>query len=126
MLWCLCAFWAVGCLEQPVDLKPSIELLVSSQGRPQEQALQALCLHGRAALLPLETVLHRNEVPARKAAVLALRRLGLAESAPLLAHVAAFDPEPAVAAEARAVLQSWSSEHTPKGHAARAALGVSD
>ena len=40
----------VGCLEQPADLKASIELVTTSSGEVQEQALRTLLGHGRAAL----------------------------------------------------------------------------
>ena len=62
-----------ACLEQPVDLKASIELLVTTHGEVQEQALRTLASHGRAALPSLEAVLHRTEPSARRSAVMAMR-----------------------------------------------------
>jgi len=111
-----------ACLEQPVDLKASVELLVTSSGEVQEQALRTLVSHGRTALPPLEALLHRTEPRARRSALLALRRLGLAETAPLLAHVAQFDSDPSIRREARTVLERWSAEKGPRGEAATQAL----
>ena len=66
--WLLVVLLA-ACLEQPVDLKASIELLVTTHGEVQEQALRTLASHGRAALPSLEAVLHRTEPSARRSAV---------------------------------------------------------
>jgi HEAT repeat protein len=111
-----------ACLEQPVDLKASVELLVTSSGEVQEQALRTLLSHGRTALPPLEALLHRAEPRARRSALLALRRLGLAETAPLLAHVAQFDSDLSIRREARTVLERWAAEKSPRGEAAQQAL----
>lgn len=119
----ICGALLLGaCLEQPVDLKPSVELLVTSSGEVQEGALRTLLSHGRAALPPLEAVLHRTEPRARRAAVMALRRLGLDETAPLLGHVAQFDTDPSIRKEARTVLEHWAAEKSPRGTAAQRAL----
>jgi hypothetical protein len=121
----ICGALLLGaCLEQPVDLKPSVELLVTSSGEVQEGALRTLLSHGRTALPPLEAVLHRTEPRARRAAVMALRRLGLDETAPLLGHVAQFDSDRTVRREARTVLERWAAEKGPRGDLAQNALFV--
>ena len=113
-----------ACLEQPVDLKASIELLVTTHGEVQEQALRTLASHGRAALPSLEAVLHRTEPSARRSAVMAMRRLGFAETVPLLGHVAQFDSDRTVRREARTVLERWAAEKGPRGESAKNALFV--
>lgn len=113
-----------ACLEQPVDLKASVELLVSTHGEVQEQALRTLASHGRAALPSLEAVLHRTEPSARRSAVMAMRRLGFAETVPLLGHVAQFDSDRTVRREARTVLERWAAEKGPRGDLAQNALFV--
>ncbi len=112
----------VACLEQPADLKPSIELLATASGDVQEQALRTIASHGRAALPAIEAVMHRKEPKARHAGVLALRRLGFAETAPLLGHIAQFDADRNIRQEARTVLTHWASEKNPRGQAAQKAL----
>ena len=112
----------VGCLEQPADLKASIELVTTSSGEVQEQALRTLLAHGRAALPALEAVLHRPDPRARHAGVVALRRLGLAETAPLLGHVAQFDPDLGIRREARTQLEKWAAEKSARGESAQKAL----
>lgn len=119
--------WVVlltACLEQPVDLKASIELLVTTKGEVEEQALRTLAAHGRAALPSLEAVLHRTDPSARRAAVMALRRLGFAETVPLLGHVAQFDADRTVRREARTVLERWAALRGPRGESAQTALFV--
>ena len=83
-----------------MDLKPSVELFLTTQGEVQEKALRTLLGSGRAALPPLEAALHRTEPKERRAALLALRRIGLQETVPLLGHVAQFDADPGVRADA--------------------------
>ncbi len=112
----------VACLEQPADLKASVELLTTSSGEVQEQALRTLLAHGRAALPALEAVLHRPDPRARHAGVVALRRLGLAETAPLLGHVAQFDPDLGIRREARTQLEKWAAEKSARGESAQKAL----
>ena len=116
------AVFLVACLEQPADLRPSIELLTTSSGEVQEQALRTLTSHGRAALPALEAVMHRTDPKARHAGVLALRRLGLSETAPLLGHVAQFDADRSIRREARTVLERWAAEKNPRAEAAQKAL----
>ncbi len=116
------AVCCAACLEQPTDVKPSVELFLTTQGEVQEQALRTIAASGRAALPPLEAALHRNEPKERRAALLALRRLGLAEAVPLLGHVAQFDADASVRDDARAVLDRWAAERGPRGEAAKRAL----
>jgi hypothetical protein len=111
-----------ACLEQPTDLKPSVELFLTTQGEVQEKALRTLLDSGRAALPPLEAALHRTTPKERRAVLLALRRFGLIETVPLLGHVAQFDADPGVRAEARAVLDRWAAAKGPRGEAAQRAL----
>lgn len=118
----LLALFLCACLEQPMDLKPSVELFLTTQGEVQEKALRTLLGSGRAALPPLEAALHRTEPKERRAALLALRRIGLQETVPLLGHVAQFDADPGVRADARAVLDRWAAEKGPRGEAAKSAL----
>jgi len=112
----------VACLEQPADLKPTIELLVATQGHAQQQAIHTLCQHGRSALPAIEALFHRPDPKARRAAFLALRQLDLTETAPLLGHLAQFDQDPDIREQARTLLEHWAASPGAKGQAAKRAL----
>lgn len=116
-----------------IEIGGLVQLLASSQGELADKALRGLIERnlGRSALPYLETALHRAPPAGRRNLVVAMRRLGLAEAAPLLGHVAAFDEDEATAREACRTLSLWASDrgkYAPfeRGQAARSALGKVD
>ena len=92
--------------------------------------MSGFCAHernrtSRAALPYLEAALHRVAAPGRRNIVTALRRLALPESTALLGHLAAFDADPQVRAEAYHTLELWAAASPgarAPAAAARAAL----
>lgn len=101
-----------------LEIGSAVQLLATTQGELAEQALRRLLPFGRAALPYLEAALHTTQPKGRKRIVMALRRLGLAESAPLLGHIAAYDEDLPTARDAAQALRIWSSEKSPRGDAA--------
>ncbi len=110
--------WLAGCNEPTAELRAAVELLSAEQGEVAERAQESIQRHGPAALPYLESALHRAAAPGRRNIVIALRRLGLAQSAPLLGHIAAFDADAAVRAEAYRTLENWSAHRLPTALAA--------
>jgi len=100
-----------GCDEPTTNLRGAVELLGAEQGEVAERALATLKEHGtrRDALPYLEAALHRVPPKGRRNVVIALRQLALPEAAPLLGHLAAFDAEPTVRAEAYSTLELWAA-----------------
>jgi hypothetical protein len=116
----LLALWLLGCDEPAADLRSAVELLGAEQGEVAERAEQRIERHGRSALPTLEAALHRVSPRGRRNVVRTLRRLALPESAALLGHIAAFDPDPGVRADAYRTLEAWAA--APDQAAARSAL----
>lgn len=109
---------------QGLEIGGAVQLLAESQGELAEQVHRRLAGYGRSALPYLEAALHgTNTTPAgRRNLVIALSRLELAESAPLLAHIAAFDSNLTTAKEAWRTLGRWAYQPGLRGRAARVAL----
>ncbi len=105
-----------------LEIGSAVQLLTTTEGDLAEQALKRLVRHGRTALPYLEAALHHASPSGRRHAAMAMRSLGLAETAPLLGHMAAFDEDLYTAGEAWRTLSLWSSERGPRGVSARAAL----
>lgn len=118
------------------EIGSAVQLLTTSRGELAEQALRRIeelsgtlgsnsgsgRARSRVALPYLEAALHRADPVGRRNLVIALRRLGLAESTPLLGHIAAFDSDSATAREAWQTLSLWATATATKtGHSERAA-----
>lgn len=111
-----------GCDSHRPELATAVQAVASAEGAALERTLDALLSQGPATLPYLEAGLHRSAASERFNLVVALRRLGLTESVPLLAQVASFDRDLRVAREAWETLSVWSAAQTPRGHAALHAL----
>lgn len=98
-----------SCDEPTADLRSAVELLAAERGEVADRAYQRIEPRGRTALPYLEAALHRVAAPGRRNIVIALRRLALPESTSLLGHLAAFDADPQVRAEAYHTLESWAA-----------------
>lgn len=118
----LCSLLSLACDGHRPELANAVQAVASAEGAAVERTLAALLTQGAATLPFIEAGLHRSAVSERFNLVVALRRLGLVESVPLLAQVASFDRDLRVAREAWETLQVWSSATTPRGQAARQAL----
>lgn len=108
--------------DRGLEIGSAVQLLATTQGELAEQALRRLVPHGRAVLPYLEAAFHTAPASGRRNLVVTLRRLGLSESAPLLAHIAAYDENLATARDARQTLNLWASERGPRGEAAKKVL----
>ena len=119
----LCAGLAVpGCDTHRPELANAVQAVASAEGAALDRAVNGLLTQGAATLPFIEAGLHRSAASERFNLIVALRRLGLSESVPLLGQVASFDRDLRVAREAWETLSVWSAEKTPRGHAARTAL----
>jgi hypothetical protein len=107
-----------------LEIGSAVQLVATTQGELAEQAMRRLLPFGRAVLPYLEAALHTATPIGRKRIVMALRRLGLAEAAPLLAHIGAYDEDQTAAREAVRTLSLWASERhdSRRGAAARQVL----
>src|SRR5207237_10745296 len=91
-----------------------------------QRALERVVLRGQEALPVIEAVLPGAPPHGRRTLVMALRRIGLAEAAPLLGHLAAFDEDAGVRMEARWTLRGWVAAGGERAQAAAAALRKAD
>jgi hypothetical protein len=105
-----------------LEIGGAVQLLATTRGELSEQALRRLSPYGRQALPYLEAALHTASPAGRRNLAIALRRLGLPETASLLGHIAAFDGDLATAKEAWKTLSLWASERSQRAVAAAAAM----
>lgn len=108
------------------ELRGAVQLAATEQGEIAQRALERIVPRGREALPLIEAALHGAPPPGRRNLVMALRRIGLGEAAPLLGQLAAFDEDPGVRMEARWTLRGWIARGGPLGAAAAAALRKAD
>lgn len=113
---------SLACDGHRPELANAVQAVASAEGAAVERTLVALVAQGSATLPFIEAGLHRRAANERFNLIVALRRLGLVESVPLLGQVASFDRDLRVAREAWETLSVWSSSATPRGQAARQAL----
>jgi HEAT repeat protein len=90
-------------------MRKDVQLIVEDDGAVAEAARARLVARGREAVLVLETGLYAANAPARRRIVRALAEIGSAEAAPILAHLAAHDPDPDVRQAAENASQSLRS-----------------
>jgi hypothetical protein len=114
--------WLSACDAARPELAAVVQRVASAEGAALDRALGRLLSAGPATLPFIEAALHRGPEAERFHLIVALRRLALVESVPLLSHIASFDAEPRVAREAWETLMVWSSARTPLGTAARQGL----
>lgn len=114
--------WLPACDAARPELAATVQRVASAEGAALDRALASLLAAGPATLPFIEAALHRGPESERFNLIVALRRLALVESVPLLSHLASFDHEPRVAREAWETLMVWSSARTPLGAAARQGL----
>ncbi len=85
-------------------IEHEVELLVGEPGRRADIAEVRLVARGKAAILFLETALYDADPAGRRRVIRTLGKIGAPEVAPILAHVAANDPDEEVRGVAASVL----------------------
>ncbi len=108
------------------EMRGAVQLLTDEQGELASRAADQLKPHGARALTYIETALHTAPPVGRRNLVMAMRRIGAAEAAPLMGHLAAYDEDAGVRLEARWTLKQWMAAGGLRGEAARAALRKAD
>jgi hypothetical protein len=103
-------------------LHDDVVLAAEREDALAERAVARLAAAGARAIPEIETALHTARPTGRLNLVAALRRGGAAESVPLLRHLAVYDDDVAVRAEALFTLRGFVQGEGPRAAAARAAL----
>ena len=111
-----------GCDTSRPELGAIVQNVSTAEGTAVERALANLVQGGAATLPLIEAGMPRATPAGRHNLVVAIRRLGLAESAPLLGQIAAYDADGRVAREAWETLGRWAAARDLRGDAARRAL----
>jgi hypothetical protein len=115
--------WAACSTRAEDDLiRVEVQRLALADGDAASISAERVARYGRRALATIEAVIQTADPHGRKNLVLAARRVGDAEAVPLLLHVAAWDAEPLVRAEAEWTLKSWAAATDERAERARAAL----
>jgi HEAT repeat protein len=91
------------------DIRAHVTLAVHQEGKEALNAVDHLVHYGRRALPTIEAALHTAPPDGRKTLILALRKIGDAESVPLLRQLALYDPAPDVRREAEWTLKGWAA-----------------
>ena len=115
-----------ACRPNPEALRGDVQIVAGHEGAVMQAAVGRLVRHGRAALVPIETALHRADAPGRKNLLFALRQIGDAEAIALLRQVALFDADPEVRREARWTLEQWAAGTDERAVRARAVVQEMD
>lgn len=112
--------------EKTLEIGGAVQLLAATKsdlsGPLASDAFVRIEKGGSSALPYLEAALHTATPSGRRHLVAAIARLGLADSAPLLGHIAAFDDDKATAHAAFRTLSLWKSERSRRALLAAAAL----
>jgi hypothetical protein len=113
-----------GCTHQPDDdaVRAEVQNLTLQRGEAALKLADRLTRHGRRALPSIESALHGTDEPGRKNLILALRRIGDADSVPLLLHIAAYDEAEDVRREALWTLKTWAGGSDARAEQARSAV----
>ncbi len=111
---------------QELAVRRAVQIASTEEGEIATRAAAELGARGKGALQEIETALHTASPAGRRNLVVALRRTGAAEAAPLLGHLAAYDVDDAVRLEARWTLKLWGASGGDRGAAAKEALRRAD
>lgn len=88
-----------------------VEYLVADDGPTSDEAERRLIARGKGAIAVLETGLYVADAAGRRRVIEVLAAIGDAEATPILAHLAARDPDPGVRDAARRALASLRRRH---------------
>ena len=111
-----------ACTHDDDMIRIEVQKLTLAEGESASAIAARLTRHGRRALPSIEASMHTADEHGRKNLVLALRRLGEAESVALLLHLAAYDPSTDVRREAAWTLKTWAAQSDARGEKAREAV----
>ena len=103
------------------DIGDEINILTRRNDALVPPATARLASYGRAAIPQIETALHTAAATGRLHLVDALARIGDAEAAPILRHVAVYDVNREVRDVAEGILISWASNPRQPGSVQAAA-----
>jgi hypothetical protein len=109
-----------ACSDSDDEIRADVRLLCNHEGALAVAAADNLTRFGRRAIPTVEAAMHTASVPGRKNLVLALRRIGDGEAAPLLGHIAVWDGSAEVKREAEWTLKQWAADDKASARAARA------
>jgi hypothetical protein len=113
--------------DEEATISTRVRVIATEEGASVTRATDALVPFGRRAIVLIEAALHTAPEVGRKNLVTALRRIGDEAAAPLLGHLAAYDPSAEVRQEALWTLRSWLGPGAPsRARTARAALRLLD
>ena len=107
---------------EQLDLRAEVLAMTARDNALELGLVDRVVGHGSRAIPELETAMHGSRVVGRLNIVTALRRIGDTEAVPLLRHVAAYDVDDKVRAEAEHTLQVWARTPDGRGKRARRAL----
>jgi len=97
----LVAVLACACVDaDPPALRTLVTVISTQDGQAATEATQRLCEYGRRSLVVVEAALHTATPPGRKRLLRAIRQLGDADAIPLVSHLAQYDEDEGVRAEA--------------------------
>lgn len=113
-------FGAAACSDADDQIRADVRLLCNHQGALAVAAADDLTRFGRRAIPTVEAAMHTASAPGRKNLVLALRRIGDADAAPLLGHISVYDGSAEVKREAQGTLEQWAADAKQPARAARA------
>ncbi|HVR60423.1 MAG TPA: hypothetical protein VMU50_00915 [Polyangia bacterium] len=107
------------------DIGDEINILTRRNDALVPPATARLAAYGRKAIPQIETALHTAAVTGRLHLLDALAKIGDAEAAPILRHVAVYDVAPEVRDAAEAIIAAWATDPRQPGRAqADAALAA--
>jgi hypothetical protein len=119
---------ASACTDVDDDIRANVTLLCNHEGVLATAAADRLERYGKRAIPTIEAAMHTATPVGRKNLILALRRIGDADSVALLGHIAVFDGSPDVRREATWTLKTWAADSKQPARAdkAKAALRQAD
>jgi len=104
------------------DIGDEINILIRRNDALVPPATERLAAYGRKAVPQIETAMHTAAPTGRLHLIAALERIGDAESAPVLRHVAVYDVTPDVRDAAETLLERWRRGLLAARERARAAI----
>lgn len=104
------------------DIGAEISVLTQRRDALVPRAAERLARFGRRALPQIEIALHTASPAGKLNLIKALDAISDSEAAPILRHVAVYDPDAEVRAAGESLLRRWASAGGAQGEPARTAL----
>jgi hypothetical protein len=119
----LAALLLVACEDRSYrDIGAEIRVLAERDDQLVARSLERLVRFGRRAVPQIETALHTASARGKLNLVRALDAIAAPDAAPILRHLAVYDPAPEVRGACEAVLRRWAATAGAQAEAARRAL----